>query len=103
MSYHRAITALADPTRRDIIEILRLGPSKVGELADKLPVSRPAVSQHLKILTDAGLASVAPKGAARHYRLNPNGADELRSYLDRLWGDALGAFQDYVTKKSTDD
>ncbi len=87
-----AIEALADPTRRAIVEALRAGPSPVGALAGPLPVSRPAVSQHLRVLTDAGLVEVTPKGTRRYYRLAPGGVDELRRYLDDLWDDALAAF-----------
>lgn len=92
MSYEATITALADPTRRVILEQLRLGPQPVGRLAEGLPVSRPAVSQHLKVLSDAGLLLVEPAGTRRLYRLAPNGLDELRAYLDRLWDDALSRF-----------
>ncbi|MEL6958686.1 MAG: metalloregulator ArsR/SmtB family transcription factor [Pseudomonadota bacterium] len=87
-----ALDALADPTRRAILERLRAGPSAVGPLADTLPVSRPAVSQHLKVLCDAGLCQVEPEGNRRIYGLAPGGMDDLRAYIDDLWGDVLGAF-----------
>jgi DNA-binding transcriptional ArsR family regulator len=92
MTYESAIAALADPTRRTIIDALRAGPCPVGKLADALPISRPAVSQHLKILTDAGLLVVETQGTRRHYALAPDGISALRNYLDTLWTDALGAF-----------
>ena len=87
-----AITALADPTRRALIEQLRSGPQPVGRLAEYLPISRPAVSQHLKVLSDAGLLLVEPKGTRRLYRLAPDGLADLRAYLDGLWSDALASF-----------
>ncbi len=92
MSYQRTIAALADPTRRALIERLRAGPQPVGVLAGGLPISRPAVSQHLKVLSDAGLLLVEPQGTRRLYRLAPKGLDDLRAYLDGLWDDALTDF-----------
>jgi DNA-binding transcriptional ArsR family regulator len=92
MTYEIAMTALADPTRRAIIEALRAGPLPVGHIARSLPVSRPAVSQHLRVLCDAGLLAVTPQGNRRLYRLEPAGISDLRLYLDRLWDDALAAF-----------
>ncbi|KMW60359.1 Transcriptional regulator, ArsR family [Candidatus Rhodobacter oscarellae] len=86
------IAALADPTRRAILAELREAPCTVGRLAAGLPVSRPAVSQHLKVLSDAGLLAVEPHGTRRLYRLAPGGIDELRAYLDALWSDALSSF-----------
>lgn len=87
-----AIAALADPTRRAIVERLRHGALPVGELAHGLTVSRPAVSQHLKVLSDAGLLEVTPRGTRRVYALAPEGVAALRRYLDALWDDALAAF-----------
>lgn len=84
--------ALGDPTRRTILEHLAERPQAVGELAGELPVSRPAVSQHLKVLKDAGLVSDHPAGTRRIYRLNPDGVTALRAYLDRVWEEALTAF-----------
>jgi len=84
--------ALGDPTRRAIIERLRGGAKAVGELADGLPVSRPAVSQHLRVLEDAGLVVARKHGTRRLYRLDPDGLDELRAALDSFWSDALAAF-----------
>jgi len=89
----RALEALGDPTRRAIFERLADRPSAVGQLAALLPVSRPAVSQHLKVLKDAGLVIDRPDGNRRIYQLDPNGIGELRDYLDRFWGSALTAFK----------
>jgi DNA-binding transcriptional ArsR family regulator len=91
-------TALADPTRRAIFERLARGPGAVGELARELPVSRPAVSQHLKVLKDAGLVIDRASGTRRIYQLNPDGVGALRSYLDRFWAQALTAFQTAVER-----
>jgi|SRR5437763_12454987 len=87
------LAALADPTRRAIFERLAGGPRAVGELARELPVSRPAVSQHLKVLRDAGLVSDRPAGNRRIYQVDPDGVAELRAYLDRFWNRALTAFK----------
>jgi DNA-binding transcriptional ArsR family regulator len=89
-------TALADPTRRAIFERLADRPSAVGELAGDLPVSRPAVSQHLKVLKDAGLVVDHPDGTRRIYQLDPDGVDALRGYLDQFWNQALTAFKRVV-------
>jgi DNA-binding transcriptional ArsR family regulator len=86
-------TALADPTRRAIFERLAERPSAVGELAGDLPVSRPAVSQHLKVLKDAGLVVDQADGTRRIYQLDPEGVDALRGYLDQFWNQALTAFK----------
>jgi DNA-binding transcriptional ArsR family regulator len=94
MTYAMSIAALADPTRRAIVEILRANPSPVGKLAARLPVSRPAVSQHLKVLSDAGLVAATKQGPSRIYRLEPEGWKPLRTYLDAMWDDALAAFAD---------
>ena len=85
--------ALSDSTRRAIFERIAERPRAVGELADGLPVSRPAVSQHLKVLKDAGLVVDSADGNRRIYRLNPDGVDALRKYLDRFWNQALAAFK----------
>jgi DNA-binding transcriptional ArsR family regulator len=90
------LDALGDPTRRAIVELLAAGPSPVGRLADRLPVSRPAVSQHLRVLKEAGLVSSDPVGTRRLYRLDPRGPAELRSYLDRFWNTALAAYAEAV-------
>lgn len=92
MTYEDVLIALADPTRRAIFERLADGPRAVIELAEDLPVSRPAVSQHLKVLKQAGLVADQPAGARRLYRLNPRGLGALRAYLDRFWEQALAAF-----------
>jgi DNA-binding transcriptional ArsR family regulator len=89
-------TALADPTRRAIFERLAARPSAVGELARDLPVSRPAVSQHLKVLKDAGLVVDRPEGTRRIYQVAPDGVGALRAQLDRFWNQALAAYKDAV-------
>jgi DNA-binding transcriptional ArsR family regulator len=88
-----ALTALGDPTRRTIFERLADRPRAVGELARELPVSRPAVSQHLRVLKDAGLVVGRPDGNRRIYQLNPDGVGELRAYLDTFWNRSLAAFK----------
>ena len=88
--------ALGNPTRRAIFERLGAGPRAVGELADELPVSRPAVSQHLKVLKDAGLVVDRAQGTRRLYQLNPQGIADLRAYFDAFWMHALAAFKDAV-------
>jgi DNA-binding transcriptional ArsR family regulator len=87
------LTALGDPTRRAIFEQLADRPRPVGELASELPVSRPAVSQHLKVLKEAGLVVDEPIGTRRVYRLDPNGLRDLRAYLDHFWDQALAGFK----------
>jgi DNA-binding transcriptional ArsR family regulator len=84
--------ALGDGTRREIFERLALRPHTVGELARELPVSRPAVSQHLRVLKDAGVVLVRPLGTRRIYHLNPEGVAAMRAYFDRFWNQALAAF-----------
>lgn len=88
----RAWDALGDPTRRRVFELLRDGPRPVGELAARLPVSRPAVSQHLAILRDAGLVSDQRDGRRNLYRIDKDGLTALRRYLEAMWDDVLGAF-----------
>lgn len=92
MAYHLALQSISDPTRRSVLEALRDGPQAVGEIAKKLPVSRPAVSQHLKVLKDAGLVKDRAEGARRVYYIDPEGLGELRRWLDEFWGDALASF-----------
>ena len=93
MAYmNTALVALADPTRRRIFERLRKGPQAVSALARGLPVSRPAVSQHLKVLKAAGLVRDEAQGAKRIYRIDPAGLGPIRQWLDRMWGEALDAF-----------
>jgi DNA-binding transcriptional ArsR family regulator len=88
--------ALGDPTRRAIFERLAKGPTAVGEIANELPVSRPAVSQHLKVLKQAGLVTDRAEGTRRLYQLDPRGIGELRAYFDEFWMQALTAFKDAV-------
>jgi DNA-binding transcriptional ArsR family regulator len=92
-------TALADTTRRAIFERLAERPSAVRDLADDLPVSRPAVSQHLKVLKDAGLVIDHADGTRRIYQLDPDGVDALRGYLDQFWNQALAAFKRVVEQE----
>ena len=96
MTYDNSLNALADPTRRAIFERLRGRPRAVGELADELPVSRPAVSQHLRVLKDAGLVSDERIGTRRIYRIEPAGLGELRDWVDGFWKDALANFKTAV-------
>src|SRR3982074_2351813 len=93
MAYDTALTALADPTRRQVFERLRSGPQPVGAIARGMPVSRPAVSQHLQRLKDAGLVSARPDGTRRVYYSDPHGLGALRGWLDQFWDQALAAFQ----------
>jgi DNA-binding transcriptional ArsR family regulator len=86
--------ALGDPTRRAIFERLRSGPRAVGELANELPVSRPAVSQHLRVLREAGLVTERRNGTRRLYRVDPDGVATLRAYFDEFWNEALAAFKE---------
>jgi DNA-binding transcriptional ArsR family regulator len=90
------LTALGDPTRRAIFERLADGPRAVGDLAGELPVSRPAVSQHLKVLKEAGLVIDRRAGNRRIYQLDPDGVGDLRAYLDRFWSRSLAAFKTAV-------
>ena len=99
ITYQDALSALADPTRRSIFERLAAGPRAVVELADGLPVSRPAVSQHLRVLKEAGLVVARPAGARRLYQVDPDGLGALRSYLDRFWDRSLAAFQQAAETK----
>ena len=93
------IAALADPTRRSVFERLRAGPRSVGELADGLPVSRPAVSQHLRVLKEAGLVTERRDGTRRLYRIDPAGVAGIRDYFDQFWTDALAAFKAAAEKE----
>jgi DNA-binding transcriptional ArsR family regulator len=98
-TYQNGFAALGDPTRRAIFERLGRGPSAVGELAGEFPVSRPAVSQHLKVLKEAGLVSDERDGNRRLYRVNPGGVEQMRAYFDTFWSDALAAFQKAAERK----
>ena len=101
MAYAGVIEALADPTRRAVFELLREGPRPVGEIARELPVSRPAVSQHLRVLKEAGLVTERKDGTRRLYRVEPGGLAELRDWFEGFWGDALAAFK--AAAESEDD
>jgi DNA-binding transcriptional ArsR family regulator len=94
-----AWTALGDRTRRTIFSRLTRRPCAVGELARELPVSRPAVSQHLKVLKDAGLVTDRPDGNRRIYQVNPDGLQALRADLDQFWSSALAGFKDTVEEQ----
>src|SRR5499427_1328095 len=96
MAYDKALAALADPTRRRVFERLRSGPKAVGAIARGMPVSRPAVSQHLKALKEAGLVADRPEGTRRVYFIDPHGLGSLRRWLDQFWDEALAAFQAQV-------
>jgi DNA-binding transcriptional ArsR family regulator len=98
-----AWTALGDPTRKAIFELLADRPRAVGELASALPVSRPAVSQHLKVLKDAGLVLDQPAGTRRIYRVEPDGLAALRADLERFWGKALAAYKTAVEQPTKED
>jgi DNA-binding transcriptional ArsR family regulator len=98
-TYQNGFSALGDPTRRAIFERLARGPRAVGELADEFPVSRPAVSQHLKVLKEAGLVSDLRDGSRRIYRVDPQGVEAMRTYFDSFWSDALGAFKKATERK----
>jgi DNA-binding transcriptional ArsR family regulator len=93
------LAVLADPTRQSLLELLRCKPLAVGELARHVPVSRPAVSQHLKILKEAQLVREAREGTRHYFSLNPGGFVELRQYVDSMWQDALNAFAAYVSQQ----
>ena len=85
--------ALGDPNRRAIVELLRPGERSVREIADDLPISRPAVSQHLRVLREAGLVAEEVRGTRHVYRLHDEGVEAVRAYLERVWGDAAGRFR----------
>lgn len=96
-------TALGDPTRRAIVERLAERPRAVGELARELPVSRPAVSQHLRVLKQARLVTERPEGTRRIYRLDPSGVAVLRADLERFWDRALAAYKTIVEQPNEED
>ena len=93
MGYHAVLQALADPSRREVFERLRRGPQSVGELARALPISQPAVSQHLKVLREALRVSLRREGTRHIYRISEEGLRELRSYVESFWDDVLAAFE----------
>ena len=99
MAYANALECLSDSTRRRVFERLRSGPKSVGTLARGLPVSRPAVSQHLRALKEAGLVADKPDGARRIYYIDPHGLGELRRWLDGFWDEALAAFKDEIERE----
>jgi DNA-binding transcriptional ArsR family regulator len=93
MAYAKAMDALGDATRREIMERLRIGPQAVGEIAAELPVSRPAVSQHLRVLKEAGLVTERKDGTRRIYGVDPKAIGDLRAYFDSFWEQALAGFR----------
>jgi DNA-binding transcriptional ArsR family regulator len=101
-TYGTVLDALGDSTRRAIFDRLRAGPRSVGELAEGLPVSRPAVSQHLRVLKEAGLVSERREGTRRIYALAPRGIAELRAYFDEFWDVALAQFRAAAERKETE-
>jgi len=103
MTYDTALAALADPTRRRVFERLKSGPQPVGAIARGMPVSRPAVSQHLKVLKEAGLVADRPEGTRRVYYIDPDGLGALRAWLDQFWDRALAAFQAEVESAAGND
>jgi DNA-binding transcriptional ArsR family regulator len=98
MTYAAVMTALADPTRRKVFELVAELPRSVADITRILPVSQPAVSQHLKVLKVARLVRSEARGASNIYRLDPHGLGEVRAWLDGMWGDALDAFQQEITE-----
>jgi len=98
-----ALAALADPTRRQVFERLRHGPQPVGVLARGLPVSRPAVSQHLAVLKSAGLVTDRAEGTRRVYQIDPHGLGAIRAWLDQFWDEALLAFKQEAERNETED
>ena len=103
MAYGETIAALADPTRRAVFERLRGGPHPVVEIARGLPVSRPAVSQHLRVLKDAGLVRERREGTRNYYSVNGDGLIDLREYFEKFWDEALAAFKEAAEKGAKDE
>src|SRR5437764_4138636 len=99
----RVVTALADPTRLSVLEKLRDGPLSVGEIANDLPVSRPAVSQHLKVLKDAGLVTDRSVGTRRIYYIDPKGLGAMRAWLDQIWAATLTAFAAEIERSNNEE
>jgi DNA-binding transcriptional ArsR family regulator len=103
-TYHEIqLDALGDATRRAIVDRLLRGPVSVGKLAEEFPISRPAISQHLRVLKEARLVTVRENGTRRVYRLDPCGFEALRSYFDRFWSIALAAFQQEIEEIRSDE
>src|SRR5580704_17279956 len=101
MAYgNAAFAALADPTRRQVLERLAAGPRAVGEIAAGLPVSRPAISQHLKVMKEAGLVSDRQDGARRIYAIDPKGLGAMRAWLDQFWDTALEALKAEIERQT---
>lgn len=94
MANEDPIATLADPSRKRIFELLKSGPMHVGRIAEHLPISRPAVSQHLKVLKEAGLVQEAREGNRNAYSIDPRGLAAMQRWIDQFWGDALSAFKD---------
>lgn len=94
-----ALDALGDPTRRVVVELLRDGERSVREITDHTDVSQPAVSQHLRVLREAGLVDVRPAGTRRLYRIRPDGFADVRAWVDGFWDDALAAFVAHVEEE----
>jgi DNA-binding transcriptional ArsR family regulator len=103
MTYGTALSALADPTRRAIFESLAGGPLSVGDLAAERPVSRPAVSQHLRVLKDAGLVCETRRGTRRIYAVEPAGLTALRAWLEQFWDDALVSYKEALEQSDEPD
>jgi DNA-binding transcriptional ArsR family regulator len=99
----RVFAALHDPTRRAVLERLRHGPRAVGEIAHGLPVTRPAVSQHLKVLKEAGLVDDRAEGTRRIYQIDPKGLGAIRAWLDQFWDSALSAFAEEVERAAKEE
>lgn len=96
---YELMAALSDPMRQEILEKLRAGPRAVGEIAAGMTISRPAVSQHLRVLKDSGLVAETRQGTRHYFAIAPEGIGEMRAYLDGLWSDALAAFARHVERK----
>jgi DNA-binding transcriptional ArsR family regulator len=103
MTNIHSIEALSDPTRRKLFERLRLGPCSVSELVQAVPVSQPAVSQHLRVLREARLVQVHKQGQQRIYSINRQGLAELRTYIESFWDTVLGAYQEAADKSTTEE
>jgi DNA-binding transcriptional ArsR family regulator len=103
MAYAEALAALADPTRRSVFETLREGPRSVGDLARGLPVSRPAVSQHLRVLKDAGLVRERREGTRNYYSVDGDGLANVREYFEAFWDEALAAFKAAAEQEGDED
>lgn len=99
-TYARALEALGEGTRREIVDLLLDRPRSVGEIADRLPVSRPAVSQHLRVLADASLVGYRVEGTRHVYHLDPGGLAELRAYVERFWARALAGYKAHAEREA---